>query len=89
MKQLLSITTLFVAMIFLNSSATTSESAKASNASPSPRAVLSSAKAEQAISEAVRELAKPPWLAPDATKAKQLLADDFKGAVPQRTIYQA
>lgn len=78
MKQLLSITTLFVAMMLLNSCATTSEAAKASNASPSPAAALSSAKAEQEISVAVRELAKHSW--PDATKAKQLPADDFKGA---------
>ncbi|HSF25385.1 MAG TPA: hypothetical protein VLE20_14265 [Blastocatellia bacterium] len=43
MKQLLSIPTIFVAMMLLNSGATTSESAKASNASPSPTALLSSA----------------------------------------------
>ncbi len=78
MKQLLSITTLFVAMMLLNSRATTSELPKSGNVSPSPASVLSAAKAEQEIGEAARELAKHSW--PDATKAKQLLADDSKGA---------
>jgi DNA-binding beta-propeller fold protein YncE len=80
MKQLLSITALFFAMMLLNSCATTSESATASNASPSPTAELSSAKVEQEIGEAVRELAKHSLLTLDATKAKGLLADDFRGA---------
>src|SRR5262245_42529809 len=47
MKKLLSVTTLFVAMMLLNSSATTSESAKASNTSLSPAALLTSAKAKR------------------------------------------
>jgi DNA-binding beta-propeller fold protein YncE len=42
MKQLLSITTLLIAMMLLNSGATTSESAKAFNASTSPTELLSS-----------------------------------------------
>ena len=45
MKQLLSITTLFLAMMLLQSGATTSESAN--NASPSPKAAQSSVKAAQ------------------------------------------
>lgn len=45
MKQLLSLTTLFLAMMLLQSSATTSESAN--NASPSPKAAQSSVKAAQ------------------------------------------
>jgi DNA-binding beta-propeller fold protein YncE len=44
MKQLLSITTLFVVMMLLNSGATTSESAKASIASLLPKSLLTSAR---------------------------------------------
>jgi DNA-binding beta-propeller fold protein YncE len=80
MKSLLRITIFFVAMMQLNSSATTSESAKAVPAPPAPTEMRSSAKAEPEISMAVRELAKPLWLTTPATKAQQGLADDFTGA---------
>lgn len=66
MKQLLSITTLFVVTMLLPSYATTSESAKASQASLSPGAVPELAKS-----------LRPPA---DTTKAKQLPVSEFKRA---------
>ena len=68
MKQRLSLTTLFVAMMLMTTWATGSGSATAGNASPSPVAVRSAAEAEQEMSAAVRELATPSWLTPDALR---------------------
>ena len=49
MKQILSITILFVAMMLLNSCATTPEPAKATTAQTSPTVAQSTANAEQEI----------------------------------------
>jgi len=71
MKQLLGVTTFFVAMMLLNSGATTSDLGRVTNAPALPTAVLASAKADQEIGEAVTQ---------EATKAKQLPANGVKGA---------
>jgi DNA-binding beta-propeller fold protein YncE len=78
MKQFLGITTLFVVVMLLNSGATTSKSAKLSNAFSSPATWLFSAKVEREI-EAVWGLAKQTRLTPYSTKAERSLANHFKG----------
>jgi lysophospholipase L1-like esterase/DNA-binding beta-propeller fold protein YncE len=80
MKHPLGLTTLLVAMLLLNPGATTSESAKVGQAPPSPTLLPASAKADQDISEAVRELAKPTELTTHATRTKSWPAADFQEA---------
>ena len=71
MKQFLSITTLFFVTMLLNSGATTSELARASNGLPAP--VQSSAEAKQEITEAAGDLAKRSGLTSNAAIATQAL----------------